>query len=584
VSNSEGGAVAGSGKNIVLLADGTGNAVVKGRGSNVFKLFESLDMHGRPPKSGDAPDGPEKEQVAFYTDGVGTGGGAVHRTVTGALGSGLRHNVKSLYLDLARSYEPGDEIYLFGFSRGAFTVRTLAGLINACGVLDRSTVDGDPAKLRALADRAYRLYVAQDPARLDRWQWTGMGQRETTIKTFRAKHSVNVNVIGPTKEDADYDVPIKFIGVWDTVAALGFPVEWIANWWNDNVHRFKFGRTHIPSNTLCVRHALAIDDARTTFEPLLWTEEGQGQEHESREENEGPPQTLERVKQVWFAGSHSNVGGGYPKQGMSLVALDWMMGEAERAGLLFVEEVRGLYWSAKNVHDHLYDSRAGLRSYYRYRPRDIGQLCADAKAKIRVHESALERIYLGTADYAPCSLPANFEVEPYVQDQRVSSGVSQLRDEMREKRPALLRGIRWWVLQRKVAYLGMALASAYLLGELVFTDLGPHVSPRVLEALSSIGGALEESAAPTGPASVWNRATAPWDQLVDQLASAFASLVNPTAATIAVLGEFAKSGLAAMAAAAFFFMWATTARRWMRRALSKSWFGLVHPDEAPGDS
>ena len=112
-------------KNIILCSDGTGNRDVEGRGTNVFKLFEAIDLNEH--RTNLAYD----TQLAFYDDGVGTRGNAIARVAGGALGYGLKRNVKELYRELVRVYDPGDRIFLFGFSRGAFTVRTLAGMMNA---------------------------------------------------------------------------------------------------------------------------------------------------------------------------------------------------------------------------------------------------------------------------------------------------------------------------------------------------------------------------------------------------------------------------------------------------------------------
>jgi hypothetical protein len=135
-------------------------------------------------------------------------------------------------------------------------------------------------------------------------------------------------------------------------------------------------------------HALALDDERHSFHPLLWDETGDGQ----------------RIEQVWFAGAHSNVGGGYPKQGMSLVALDWMMARAEDAGLRFIETDRQVYREHAHVDDKLYDSRAGLGVFYRWKPRDMAALCAESGTPPVLHLSVLERIAHGTDDYAPGNL------------------------------------------------------------------------------------------------------------------------------------------------------------------------------------
>jgi hypothetical protein len=132
-------------------------------------------------------------------------------------------------------------------------------------------------------------------------------------------------------------------------------------------------------------HALSIDEARDAFTPLLW--------------NEDP-----RIEQVWFAGVHSNVGGGYPKQGMSLVALEWMVERAGEAGLRLVGIDREIYREHASVQDQLYNSRAGVGVFYRWLPRDMKALCAEAGVKPKIHLTVLERIAHGAADYSPGTL------------------------------------------------------------------------------------------------------------------------------------------------------------------------------------
>jgi hypothetical protein len=142
-------------------------------------------------------------------------------------------------------------------------------------------------------------------------------------------------------------------------------------------------------------HALAIDDERHSFHPLLW-EHGHGD--------------AARIEQVWFAGAHSNVGGGYPKHGLSLVALDWMLRRAEDAGLRVLGWDREFYRLHTNVDDKLYDPRAGLGVFYRWKPRDLAALCADHDVRPAVHLSVLERVAHGTEDYAPGNLPPTASV------------------------------------------------------------------------------------------------------------------------------------------------------------------------------
>ena len=121
-------------KRIVVCSDGTGNTAVKARRTNVFKVFEAVDLHGHRLNPERTP------QVAIYDDGVGTEDFKPLKILGGAFGWGLSRNVKDLYRELARIDDPGDEIFMFGFSRGALTVRTLAGFISTCGLIDKNKI------------------------------------------------------------------------------------------------------------------------------------------------------------------------------------------------------------------------------------------------------------------------------------------------------------------------------------------------------------------------------------------------------------------------------------------------------------
>jgi uncharacterized protein (DUF2235 family) len=141
-------------KNIVICSDGTGNTAIKGRGTNVFKIFEAVDIYGH------ATVPTLKRQVAIYDDGVGTSNLKPLKIIGGAFGWGLSRNVKELYTELCRAYNPGDSIYLFGFSRGAFTVRNLAGLIVTCGIVDRNPDKfKDDTGLKEKVEAAYKELV-----------------------------------------------------------------------------------------------------------------------------------------------------------------------------------------------------------------------------------------------------------------------------------------------------------------------------------------------------------------------------------------------------------------------------------------
>ncbi|MET0988268.1 MAG: DUF2235 domain-containing protein [Steroidobacteraceae bacterium] len=377
-------------KNIVICSDGTGNSAIKGRGTNVFKIFECVDLNGH------RYDHALTVQLAIYDDGVGTESFRPLRMLGGAAGWGLSRNVKQLYEELCRIYDPGDRIFLFGFSRGAFTVRTLAGLITTCGIInatqrsrssDVSASSGSAAveiqnsqQLRTLVDKAYKILRRCFRTWLMRALFGPPTKGES--KAFRRAHCHG-------------NEKIAFVGVWDTVDAVGLPLN-IANVVNTFIYQFKFPNYELSPDVERGYHALAIDDERQSFHPLLW---------DQRKENQG-----QIIEQVWFTGVHSNVGGGYPRQGMSLVPLDWLMQKAESTGLRFVAEERKYYRDHANVDDKLYNSRAGIALFYRWLPRDIAKLCAKNNVPPVLHSTVLERITHGTENYRPGNLPGNASV------------------------------------------------------------------------------------------------------------------------------------------------------------------------------
>ncbi len=366
-------------KNIIICSDGTGNTAIKDRGTNVFKMFEAIDLNGHRIDPNLDP------QIAFYDDGVGTETFLPLKLLGGAFGFGLAKNVRNLYMNLVRVYDPGDgatpadQIYLFGFSRGAFTVRTLAGLIAKCGVLDRDKLPTTDA-LRGAVRKAYSTYR--------RSYRTWLGSVLNQILVVLRLRRPDANAIADFKQARSLpgEVRIRFIGVWDTVDAVGGPFH-TSDVINAVFHRFKFPDRILSDKVDQAVHALSIDEARAAFGPVLW---------------EAKP----NIEQVWFAGVHSNVGGGYPKQGMSLVTLDWMMQKAQLNGLRILSDDRKHYWEHGNVDDKLYDSRAGVGVFYRWKPRNMQKLWADQKAGTLppIHLSVLERIAHGTEGYAPGTL------------------------------------------------------------------------------------------------------------------------------------------------------------------------------------
>jgi uncharacterized protein (DUF2235 family) len=261
-------------------------------------------------------------QIVLYVRGVGTTGLKFETLLAGAVGIGVDENIRSAYQFIAQNYVPGDEIYLFGFSRGAFTARSLAGLITGCGILSRSS-------LWALPD-AWAYYRSDRPH---------------SPTAFATKYQVECHTAPQ----------IAFLGVWDTVGSLGIPGDLLAT---ENKAKFAF---HDTSPSPLVKRgvqALAIDEQRRNFTPTFWT-------------GVTPPGAS--IQQVWFAGAHSDVGGGYKTRSLADIPLVWMAKQAEAAGL-------ALDWTCLPDPTKLdptapaHDSSAGIFALDRYHPtlREIG--------------------------------------------------------------------------------------------------------------------------------------------------------------------------------------------------------------------
>ena len=363
-------------KNIIVCADGAGNLGGETPDSNVVKMYNAVDIHNQ-----------EYWQITFYDNGVGTANNKYWRALTGAFGFGFKRNVCDLYHFLALDYKPGDQVFFFGFSRGAAEVRACTGFIAAAGLINGHGCTED--ELRERTKQAFKIYESGN----------GNG-------TF-GEHGV---------------IPIKFVGVWDTVSALGFPQDWkitgIGIWvFNapfmvvgrvcDFFFPHRFYNYELTPNIECAYQALAIDDERNSFTPKVWNE----RIIERRTVDEQQHVRGTDVEQVWFAGAHSNVGGGYGRAEMANVTLDWMMVRATQHGLVLKEHAHKEVRCSLDAHGHLYDSRDGLAVYYRYVPRNIQGLCNDKlRGNIAVHESVLERMKQRTANYAPENLPANFDI------------------------------------------------------------------------------------------------------------------------------------------------------------------------------
>ena len=355
-------------KSIVLLSDGTGNSVAKLFKTNVWRLYQALDLQGG-------------GQIALYDDGVGTESFKPLALLGGAIGLGLKRNVLDLYTLLCRNYQPGDRIYGFGFSRGAFTIRTLVGLIASQGVVQAAS----EAELR---DRVREAYAR------DREEFrTNLGLARDELR----RRWMPLPAEAPTGPRPS----IAFLGLWDTVDAYGVPIDELKRGIDRWVRPLTFPDRRLWPGVERACHALALDDERLTFHPVLWDERGSARP--------------ERITQVWFAGAHSNVGGGYPNDALAHVPLAWIMTEAGRAGLRFKPTALSDVQVLADPHGEQHDSRAGVAAYYRYAPRRLAQLGDDAYhevyiARPKIHESVLLRIKEERIPYAPAGIPADYDV------------------------------------------------------------------------------------------------------------------------------------------------------------------------------
>jgi len=266
-------------KRIVICCDGTWNTPDQADSgvaepTNVTKLAEAVLR-----AAAGAP------QVVFYHPGIGTFGSWMSRLSDGYTGTGVSRNILEAYRFVVENHEPGDQFFLFGFSRGAFTVRSLAGLIRTCGILRSNALDALP--------KAFLLYRARTPG-------THPREREATL--FRRTYAV---------EDV---TPIEFIGVWDTVGALGNPLLF-GNLSPGN----RFHDTDLSTKVRHAFQALAIDEKRRLFQAALW--------HQQRDA------VGQQLEQTWFCGTHSNIGGGYGDPRLSDIALQWLVERARGCGL-----------------------------------------------------------------------------------------------------------------------------------------------------------------------------------------------------------------------------------------------------------
>ena len=319
-------------RTIVVCSDGTSNEYGT-HNSNVVGVFEAIVRDAR--------------QIGFYDPGVGTFdplgrfiGKRVGKLLGDAFGWGLQQNIEDAYEYLMNHFEDGDRLFLFGFSRGAYTVRALGGMLHKCGLLQKGS--------KNLIPYASKIYNTLE--------------NETIANGFKDT----------------FCQPCKpyFIGAWDTVGSLGYFFG----------RRFFDERLH--PETPYGYHAISIDEQRRKFLPSIWEENRRG--------------SGQTVKQVWFPGVHSDIGGGYKERELSDGAFIWMMRHAEKAGLRLKPNWEAGRTPNPAAKDALHQSRKGFWRLWRTVHRDIPNGAI-------IHRSAEDRLKAGVG-YSPSNLPEQYEV------------------------------------------------------------------------------------------------------------------------------------------------------------------------------
>jgi uncharacterized protein (DUF2235 family) len=385
-------------RDLVILCDGTENQL-NGDETNVLRLFRMLVR--------------DSQQIVYYDSGVGTTPTAdrvtlranqVRKKLDAAVGLSIRHHFLKAYRFLLSHYEPGDRIWLFGFSRGAYTARAVAGALHAFGLLRRELV--------GLEDVLWEDYSGTSPD-------DDSSAKKFFTASWRFRNDFAQLV--PDAEEAGR-LPIHFCGVWDTVSAFG----WVTQM------RSLYYTAQNPS-VRHVRHAVSIDERRSMFQPNLWL---------AKPATGGTDPVP--LKQVWFAGVHSDVGGGYSdtESGLAKIALEWMVAEAESCGLRFDTAKRQAVFTPPKptirTYNKFYDKHESLEKFWHaielvpqrrfnnrhedfglkapnlWRSRAVVDLDQEsAVCPPTLHQSVLDRLKKSQCRYSPNNLPEDYQVEPW---------------------------------------------------------------------------------------------------------------------------------------------------------------------------
>jgi uncharacterized protein (DUF2235 family) len=353
-------------KNIIFCSDGTWNDADDLNKTNVFKLYNLLqgnvisrtkfkDLSGDIVEEEKAYSSTQPTvssgQVAKYINGVGNSQNKIKKLLGGGFGAGLIERIVRGYTFVSRNYEPGDQIYLVGFSRGAYTSRALAGLIASQGLIAN--------KFNRGATESYKLGMRA-------WYYYRKSVKDPNLLADFATSIVNLNVWDFLNDDqinpADFiaNIPIAAVAVWDTVGSMGIPNYDQAR--EAVIDAFRFADTKLSTKVGQGLHAVALDEQRLLFTPTLWD-------------------AAANVKQLVFPGAHSDVGGGYKETGLSDGALLWMITQLRQQGVGFSEQVNQIKP----------DATAPAHQEWRHLTKGKGIRFFSLNAGLAAHVSVLER-------------------------------------------------------------------------------------------------------------------------------------------------------------------------------------------------
>lgn len=405
------------------------------------------------------------EQRVYYDPGVGNGFGEIVRGGIG--GYGLSRNILEAYDFLVRNYEEGDEVFLFGFSRGAFTVRSLCGFLGAVDVLE----PGEPG----LIDEAYEYY------------------RQKAYDRSRSSFAAKLPGLGKRRFCA------RFLGVYDTVGSLGVPIPTVARILPERL--VDFHDTNLGENVEHAYHAMAIDERRGPFKATYWTD---APGWARRADGSKVRQT---VYQVWFPGCHADVGGGYKEHGVSDLALNWLLRRAEEQGLIINRSAFGSGIRPDPL-GKVHDSMSGFWRMVHHLSwsvdpyiRPIGPVQRQERGEPwtvvneRIHESVFERLEgLGAEVYGPPNLVRNgavradlFAVERFIERK-------SRRREVHEE--ALIGGVRCTVVDLSDKGARLAVDARVTVGAPLILETGlEQRSARVVWSRGAEAGVRFEEAA-----------------------------------------------------------------------------------------